>query len=70
MSEDHDLLIRLETKMDMVISALKKGEDTFKNHEERIQEEERWTARFKTGIGLIAFIVTIMATLLIIFVPK
>lgn len=66
MSEDHDLLIRLDEKMDAVLASLKNGGEIFKNHENRLHDEETWTARFKTGIGVIAFIVTVLSAVIII----
>lgn len=70
MGDDHDLLIRLDEKMDAVLASLKTGGELFKNHEDRLQEEESWTARFKTGIGMIAFIVTVLSAVVVIFVQK
>ncbi|KCZ71594.1 hypothetical protein ANME2D_02329 [Candidatus Methanoperedens nitroreducens] len=59
---DHDLLIRLDQKMDSVLISLEEGKKQFRDISKRLNEEEKCTVRFKTGIGIISFIILVVMT--------
>lgn len=52
-TSDHDLLIRLDEKMDAILKRLGKGDDCMGDHEKRISKLESFQA---TLIGIAAFV--------------
>jgi len=64
MTNDHDLLIQISTDVRYIKEQLEEEQELLKNHETRLREEEIWTARFKTGIGIIAFAITVLMGLI------
>jgi hypothetical protein len=52
---DHDLLIRLDEKMDTILKRLEKGDECMKDHETRLSRLESFQATLVGIAGVVAF---------------
>lgn len=59
---DHDLLIRLDEKMDSMLKRLEKGDDCMDNHEKRISKLESFQATLIGIAGVVSFTVSLVWT--------
>jgi len=57
--EDHDLLIRIDERMERVEIMLDGGKETFKTHDERLRDLESGQSKIMTYIVAIGSAITI-----------
>jgi hypothetical protein len=55
---DHDLLVRIDERVNQILERLEAGEKKFSIHEERIENLERDSNMIKGAIGLITLFFT------------
>jgi len=55
---DHDLLIRLDEKIDMILEKLKKCEDNDKDHSKRINELEGFKGQIIGFAAALSFVIS------------
>jgi hypothetical protein len=58
--EDHDLLIRLDEKMDTILKRLTEGDQTIKDHEKRLSKLESFQAVIIGIAGAVSFMVSLV----------
>jgi hypothetical protein len=59
-TSDHDLLIRLDEKMDAILKRLDDGDDCIKDHEKRIGKLESFQATIIGVAGVVSLTVSLI----------
>lgn len=62
MESDHDLLIRLDEKMDYVIRRLDEGDEEMDDHAKRIRGLEKFQAKLVGAAAFASVVITLIIT--------